>query len=121
VAQFRKTYLDYTLRTVVRNDPKTAVMFVDTLIRHGSGEGAQAIQKAINKTLSEAPGELREALGWQVPDPDGKMGPGTFAVFRDIANFGLEKELRKNLEGARNKFKPDEGDIARTRYCADPD
>ena len=135
-ARFHETYLNHTLRTVTRNDPdrrsgvdliddindpKTAAMFVDTLIRHGSGEGAQAIQKAINKTLSESPAELREALGWQVPDPDGKMGPGTFALFRDIANFGLQENLRKNLKEARDFFKGREGDQKRTRYLSDPD
>jgi hypothetical protein len=135
-ARFHETYLNHTLRTVTRNDPdrrsgvdliddiddpKTAAMFVDTLIRHGSGDGAHAIQKAINKTLSEAPAELREALGWQVPDPDGKMGPGTFAIFRDIANFGLQKELRKNLKDARDAFKEEKGDLKRTQYFADPD
>ena len=135
-ARFHETYLNHTLRTVTRNDPdrrsgvdlvdaiddpKTAAMFVDTLIRHGSGDGARAIQRAINKTLSEAPAELREALGWQVPDPDGKMGPGTFSFFRDIANFGLQEDLRKNLEGARNKLKSLEGDLARTKYFAGPD
>jgi hypothetical protein len=135
-ARFHETYLNHTLRTVTRNDPdrrsgvdliddiddpKTAAMLVDTLIRHGSGDGALAIQKAINKTLSEVPTELREALGWQVPDPDGKMGPGTFAFFRDIANFGLQTELRKNLKETRDKLKELPGDKARTSYFTDPD
>jgi hypothetical protein len=67
------------------------------------------------------PTELREALGWQVPDPDGKMGPGTFAFFRDIANFGLQTELRKNLKETRDKLKELPGDKARTSYFTDPD
>lgn len=124
-ARFHETYLNHTLRTVTRNDPdrragvdlidaiddpKTAAMFVDTLIRHGSGEGAQAIQEAIQKTTS---------AGSYVPD--GKMGPETFRRFVELANGPLNNALRQNLMGTRNALRREPGDRVRTRYFANPD
>lgn len=124
-ARFHETYLNHTLRTVTRNDPdrragvdlidaiddpKTAAMFVDTLIRHGSGEGAQVIQEAIQKTTSAGS-----------YTPDGRMGPDTFKRFVELANGPLNQTLREKLMEARDAARPDAGDKVRTRYFANPD
>lgn len=133
-ARFHETYLNHTLRTVTRNDPsrragvdliddiddpKTAAMFVDTLIRHGSGDGTQVIQKAIERTLTELPPETQVALG--PVQEDGRMGPDTFRRFIGLANGPLNQELRNNLRDARNAVRRDPGDKARTRYFTAPD
>lgn len=135
-ARFHETYLNHTLRTVTRNDPdrrsgvdlvdaiddpKTAAMFVDTLIRHGSGEGAKALQAAIDKTLREAPQGMRAPVDRETSIVDGKMGPETFRRFAELANGPLNSALRQNLMETRNAFRGEPGDRVRTRYFAKPD
>lgn len=135
-ARFHETYLNHVLRTVSRNDadrrlgidliediddPKTAAMFVNTLVRHGSGDGAKAIQKAINSTLTEIPMERRHDLGWDSSTVDGKMGPGTFKRFMELANLGFHAALRRNLKDIRDEIPGvGAGDEKRTQYFNDP-
>lgn len=134
--RFHETYLNHTLRTVTRNDPdhrlgvdlidaiddpKTAAMFVDTLIRHGSSEGAQALQQAIEKTLREAPRGTLPSLERRAFDVDGQMGPETFEHFVELANGPLNLELRKNLKESRDGARPLAGDKKRTQYFTDRD
>lgn len=135
-ARFHETYLNHVLRTVSRNDPdrrsgvdlvdaiddpKTAAMFVDTLIRHGSGEGAQALQQAINKTLHEAPQGMQAPVDRDAFVVDGKMGPETFRRFVELANGPLNNPLRQNLMKTRNALQDRPGDRVRTLYFANPD
>jgi len=135
-ARFHETYLNHTLRTVTRNDPdrragvdliddiddpKTAAMFVDTLIRHGSGKGAEALQAAIKKTFRKVPQGMLAPVDRGAFVVDGKMGPETFRRFVELANGPLNSPLRQNLMEMRNALQDEPGDRVRTRYFANPD
>lgn len=83
-------------------DEKASIAFADAMFTHGRHGGAQAIQNAINKVT---PGSV---------DPDGNMGPDTFAAYRQLAgNPKTNRALLDALGDARRDMikgrKDDEG------------
>jgi hypothetical protein len=76
-----KDYFDQSLRTIggaraldALPSKEAAAAFGDAIYRHGPGDGAEAIQRAINAVEK---GRVAE---------DGKMGPETFKAFQTMAN-----------------------------------
>ncbi|MFA6020957.1 MAG: hypothetical protein WC722_11905, partial [Rhodospirillales bacterium] len=54
--------------------PEAAAAFGDTIYRHGSGDGAKAVQLAIN-------GVEKDKVSY-----DGRMGPETLKAFNELAS-----------------------------------
>jgi hypothetical protein len=75
-----KDYFDRNMSTIggakaldVIPSPEAAAAFGDTIYRHGSGDGAKAIQRAIRLVAPER------------VEADGKMGPETLKAFNEMA------------------------------------
>lgn len=78
-------YLDRSMHTIGGldavsqiNDTKAASAFADTIFYQGTSDGTQIIQQAINDVRTS-----NKQIGIEV---DGRMGPGTLAAYKDLAN-----------------------------------
>ncbi|MDK9722314.1 MAG: hypothetical protein OEL53_14145 [Rhodospirillales bacterium] len=76
-----KDYFDRNMSTIggakaleAMPSPEAAAAFGDTIFRHGSGDGAKAVQLAIN-------GVEKDKVSY-----DGRMGPETLKAFNELAS-----------------------------------
>lgn len=95
-----KDYFDRNMSTIggakaleAIPSPEAAAAFGDTIYRHGSGDGAKAIQLAIN------------AVEKDKVSYDGRMGPETLKTFNELAsNPKTRGALLDNLAKERSNF-----------------
>lgn len=90
-----------------------AAAFMDTLFRHGRGDGAKLLQEAIADTWSEAfPNSTSPLI-------DRGLGPSTFEAFKALVRNGFGPQLTRDLAKLRGKAKPSESGRYSRFVCTD--
>jgi hypothetical protein len=81
-------------------DRDMAAAVADTLFRHGRGKGAKLLQSTINATVDKLSREDPELEQLRL-DPDGRMGPQTYAAIERLGRLGYGAQFRAHLADLR--------------------